>query len=207
MRNDAGQLVVDATGHPQKTSKKAYLGNYQPDWTGGMFNVINYKNLAFKFLIDARIGGQLYSGTDARLDASGVSERTLAGREDGIVVDGVVNTGTADEPVWEKNTVNIPIEEYFGSISGAASEYIYDQTNIRLRELSLTYKMPSSLFSKMGIKGVSIGLVGRNLMFFKNALENFDPESTYSTSNFAQGVLFYNLPSTKSLGVNLRVKF
>ena len=59
----------------------------------------------------------------------------------------------------------------------------------------------------MGIKGVSIGLVGRNLMFFKNSLENFDPESTYSTSNFAQGVLFYNLPSTKSLGVNLRVKF
>ncbi len=207
MRNDAGQLVVDATGHPQKTGKKVYLGNYQPDWTGGMFNVINYKNLAFKFLIDARIGGQLYSGTDARLDASGVSKRTLAGREDGIVVDGVVNTGTADEPVWEKNTVNIPIEEYFGSISGAASEYIYDQTNIRLREVSLTYKMPSSFFSKIGIKDVSIGLVGRNLMFFKNSLENFDPESTYSTSNFAQGVLFYNLPSTKSLGVNLRVKF
>ena len=102
---------------------------------------ITYKDFSIKFLIDARIGGQLYSGTDAGLDASGVSERTLAGREDGIIVDAVVNTGTAEEPIWEENTVNIPIQEYFGSISSAASEYIYDQTNIRLREVSLSYNL------------------------------------------------------------------
>ncbi len=206
LKNDAGQLIVNEEGRPQATSEKVYLGNYQPDWTGGFNSLIKYKDISFRFLIDARIGGQLYSGTDARLDGNGVSQRSLEYR-DGIVVDGVVNTGTPEAPVWEQNTVEISGQDYFGAISGIASNYVFDQTNIRLREVSLSYTLPKSMFSNSFIQSASIGIVGRNLLFFKNDLGGFDPESSYSTSNFAQGMLWFNLPSTKSYGVNLNVKF
>jgi TonB-linked SusC/RagA family outer membrane protein len=205
--NDAGQIIVDDTGRPLITSNSVYLGNYQPEWTGGLSSSLNYKGLTFRFLIDARIGGQLYSGTDASLDASGVSANSLEYRESGIVFDGVVNTGTDEDPIWTQNTMSITGGEYWSNHSSVPSNYVFDQTNIRLREVGLSYTLPSSLFDNIFIESVNIGVVGRNLLFFKNDIGNFDPESSYSTSNFAQGMLYFNLPSVKSFGVNLNVKF
>ena len=158
-------------------------------------------------LIDARIGGQIYSGTDAALDASGTSVRTLDYREGGIVIDGVVNTGTAEAPVWSPNTVNINAQQYWGSYSGIGENYVYDQTNVRLREISLSYTLPSSIMNKTFIRGASVGITGRNLLFFYNAMENFDPETSYSVSNYSQGLMYYTLPTTRSLGLNLRLSF
>lgn len=207
LRNDNGDIIVNENGFPQRTSEKVHLGNYQPDWTGGLNSSLTYKGLTFRFLIDARIGGQLYSGTDAGLDAAGVSVNSLEYRESGIVVDGVMNTGTADNPIWTPNTTSITGQEYWGNYAGIPSNYIFDQTNIRLREVGLNYNLPKSLFDNIFIESVNIGVVARNLLFFKNDLGNFDPESSYSTSNFAQGMLYYNLPALKSFGINLNVKF
>ena len=206
-RTSDGRIIVDANGRPMPTSEKVLLGNYQPDWTGGFSNTFSYKNLALRVLIDARIGGQLYSGTDASLDGSGVSERTLQYRTEGIVVDGVVNTGSPESPSYEQNTQQISGEQYWGSYSGIASNYIYDQTNIRLREASLTYSLPKTLLSNTPLRDVSIGLIGRNLFFLSKKIDNFDPESSFSTSNFAQGVLFYNLPTTRQYGFDVNIKF
>ena len=181
------------------------MGNYQPDFVAGFSNTFMFLNgFTLNFLIDARIGGQLYSGTDARLDASGVSERTLEYREEGIVVDGVVNTGTAEAPVYEPNTAQITEQEYWGAMSSIAENHIYDQTNIRLRELSLTYRFN---LKDIFIQNLTLGLVGRNLFFLYKDIDNFDPESSFSTSNFSQGVLWYNLPSTRSFGFTLNVNF
>ncbi len=207
LRNENGDIIVSAEGFPQRTSEKVYLGNYQPDWVGGLSSALTYKGLTFRFLIDARIGGQLYAGTDAGLDGAGVSTRSLEYRESGIVVDGVVNTGTDENPVWTPNSTSITAQEYWGNYSGTPSNYIFDQTNIRLREVGLNYTLPRSMFENIFIESVNIGVVGRNLFFLKNDLGNFDPESSYSTSNFAQGMLYYNLPTLKSFGVNLNVKF
>ncbi len=206
LRNENGDIVVDSKGRPKSTSAKVYLGNYQPDYIYGFTVGANYKNFGFKMLFDGRVGGQLYSGTDARMDASGVSVRTLDHREP-FVFDGVINTGTEDEPVWEKNTTEVSAQDYYSALSGVTSNYIYDQTNLRLRELSLTYKLPQSLMDNLPFKSASIGFVGRNLAFLYKKIDNFDPETSYSASNYAQGVLFYNLPTTRSLGVNLNVKF
>ena len=204
-RTDDGQIIVDANGRPLATSGKVYMGNYQPDYVAGFSNTFMFLNgFTLNFLIDARFGGQLYSGTDARLDASGVSERTLPYREDGIVVDGVVNTGTAEAPVYEPNTAQITGQEYWGAMANIADNHIYDQTNIRLRELSLTYRFN---LKDIFIKNLTLGVVGRNLFFLYKDIDNFDPESSFSTSNFAQGVLWYNLPSTRSFGFTLNVNF
>ena len=206
-RTPDGKIIVDANGRPLATSDKVFLGNYQPDWTGGLSNSLSYKNLSLRFLVDARIGGQLYSGTDAGLDGSGVSARTLKYRADGITVDGVVNTGTSEAPNYVKNTNHITGEEYWGAYSGIASNYIYDQTNIRLREASLNYTLPQKLLRNTPLRAATVGIVGRNLFFIYKKSPNFDPESSFSTSNFAQGVLYYNLPTTRQIGLNIDLKF
>jgi TonB-linked SusC/RagA family outer membrane protein len=207
--DDAGNVILDASGRPIPTSERVLLGNYQPDWTGGLSNAINYKNWSLRLLLSARIGGQLYSGTDAGLDASGVSSRTLKYREEGVVLPGVVNMAAPDaaEPEFQPNTTKITGQQYWGSYSSIASNYVYDQTNVRLREASLTYNLPASLLQGSPFKSGSIGLVGRNLFFLYKEIENFDPESSFSTSNFAQGVLFYNLPTTRQYGINLNLRF
>ncbi len=203
-RTEDGTLIVNENGRPQATSEKVYLGNYQPDWTGGITNTLVYKDLSLRFLIDGRFGGELYSGTDASLDANGVSDRTLPYREEGILVEGVVEQ---EDGSFVPNTQQISAQDYYGALSGIPSNYIYEQTNIRLRELSLTYRFPQSLIGDTFIKNASISLIGRNLFFIYKKIDNFDPESSYSTSNFSQGFLFYNMPSTRSIGVNLNLKF
>ncbi len=201
-----GDIVVDATGRPQASEEKVLLGNYQPDWTGGLMNSFSWKDITLRALIDFRIGGEVFSGTDAGLDATGTSARTLDYR-DGIVVDGMVNTGTPEDPVYEPNSLQITGQDYWGAVSGITSNYIYSQTNFRLRELTLTYSLPKSILGNSVVKGLSVGLVGRNLFFISKDIENFDPESSYSTSNYAQGMLWYNLPTTRSFGFNLNVSF
>ncbi len=204
-KTDDGRLVVDATGRPTSTGELVKLGNYQPDFLGGMTNTFKYKNITFSFLIDARIGGQLYAGTNASIMGSGVGEETL--NRESRTLDAVVNTsGDPDNPTWEANTQEITGQQYFGAISGFAETHVYDQTNIRLRELSLLYRFPKSLFGG-AIQDLTLGIVGRNLFFFMNDMPNFDPESTFSTSNFSQGVLWYNLPTARSIGFSLNVRF
>ena len=200
---DDGQLLLTATGRPQATEERVKLGNYQPDMTGGLTNTFNYKDFALNFLVDFRIGGEVYSGTDAALDGSGVSVKTLQYREGGITVDGVWD----DNGTLTPNTTNISAQDYWGAVSGIASEYIIEQTNIRLREISLSYNLPTAILEKSFVKNASLSLTGRNLFFLYKKSDNFDPEASYSTSNFAQGVLFYNLPTTSSLGLSLNVKF
>jgi outer membrane receptor protein involved in Fe transport len=195
-----GRKVVDAQGRYIVASAKKFVGNYQPDWVGGFTNTITYRGVSLRFLIDGRFGGKVYSGTDAGLDAAGVSERSLKYREEGVVIDGVLEDGSP-------NTTKISAQEYWSSYSGIAENYVYDQTNVRLRELSLIYELPQNLLNKTFIKGASVGVTGRNILFLYNNLDNFDPEGSFSTGNFAQGVLFYNLPTARSLGFNVNIKF
>ena len=205
--NENGDIVLTADGKPQASSQYSLLGNYQPDWTGGLSNTITYKDLRLSFLIDGRFGGKVYSGTDASMDGAGTSVRTLQYRESGVVVDGVINTGTTDAPVWTANTTSISAQDYWGSVSGITSEYIYDQTNIRLREASLVWNLPSEWLMNTFIQKASIGVVGRNLFFIYKDVDNFDPEASYSTSSYSQGLVYYPLPTARSIGFNLNLNF
>lgn len=204
-RNEAGQLLVTEEGRPQATTEREKFGNYQPDYTGGITNTFNYKDFSLNFLVDFRVGGEVFSFTDAALDAAGVSERSLLYRETGVVVDGVYDEGTTN--AGAANTTSITGQQYWGAASTIGSEYVYDQSNARLRELSLTYRFPKSKIDNSFLENVSLSLTGRNLFFLWKKTDNFDPESSYSTNNFSQGVLFYALPTTKSVGLSLNVNF
>ncbi|WP_228853591.1 SusC/RagA family TonB-linked outer membrane protein [Aegicerativicinus sediminis] len=200
-RDDAGNLLVNAEGRPLASSTAEYLGNSQPDWIAGLSNTLTYKNLSLRFLIDGRFGGEIYSATSASLDASGVSDRTLQYRDGGVVLD-AINEGTGSA-----NTENITAQEYWGGVSGIAENYVYDQTNIRLREFVLNYNIPSSAVEQIGLTSASIGLIGRNLFFFYREADDIDPEAVLSTTIGGQGISINNVPPIRSLGFNVNLKF
>ena len=190
---------TDASGLPlYSAGPTELLGNAQPDFLAGWSNTIRYKDLSMSFLIDARIGGQVYSQTSADLDRIGVSERSLQYR-DGIVVSGT-NTGTG-----AANTERISGQEYWTQMSEVSGNYVYDQDNIRLRELSIGYNIPN--VSAIGLQSANIQLVGRNLFFLSKSAEDIDPEAMLGTSIGVQGMSHFAMPTLRSLGLNLTLNF
>ena len=191
---------TDAGGLPLGSAAATeLLGNAQPDFLAGWSNTIKYKDFSMSFLIDARIGGQIYSQTSADLDRYGVSERSLQYRDTGITVSGT-NTGSGSA-----NTESISSEEYWTSMSEISGNYIYDQDNIRFRELSIGYNVPN--VSSIGLESANIQLVGRNLFFFSKSAEDIDPEAMLGTTIGVQGMSHNAMPTLRSLGLNLTLNF
>ena len=205
MRNAKGQIIVDANGEPevQGDQSKYYAGNYNPDWTAGIQNSFQYKNWNFSFSIDMRKGGIIISGTEAELAGNGVSQLTVANRETGFVVPNSVNeNGSA-------NTKKISVQDYWtyvGSSNLVGEAFVNSATNIRLREASLGYTFPASMLKSSFIKSASLAIIGRNLFFLKNNAYGFDPEAAIGTGN-NQGLEFASTPSTRSVGLSLKVNF
>ncbi len=147
-------------------------------------------------MIDGRFGGEVVSLTDADLDDYGVSKATGAARKAGFV-------SLEGKKISDVKSFYTTV----GGRSGCTEYYVYNATNIRLREVSLSYSLPKNLLAKTGfIKDLQISLIGRNLFFFKNDAP-YDPDGMMSTSNRLQGVDVFGMPTNRSLGVNLKVNF
>ena len=190
---------VDANGAPIASDVDVYLGNAQPEWLGGWSNSISYKDFNLSFLIDARIGGKIYSQTSADLDEAGASVRSLQYRESGVVLEGI-NTETGNA-----NTVNISGQDYWTAMSNISENYLYDQDNVRLRELSIGYRIPG--VESIGLDSANLQLVGRNLFFFSKEAEDIDPEVMLGTSLGIQGMSHNQMPTMRSIGLNLTLNF
>lgn len=209
-----GQFVVDANGLPVTTTTPEKVGNFNPDFTLGLTNTFTYKNWYLSFLIDGKFGGVINSGTAGQLAYAGTSAITTKYRDAGsLVLPGVTAGGT-------QNTVAIDGETFWQAVApggdyNTAEFFTYKATNVRVRELSLGYDikgLPSA------IKGARLSFVARNLFFiyrgnaildipgFGKRKMDFDPESSLGNSNY-QGVEYYNLPTTRSYGLNLKLSF
>jgi len=200
-----GKIVVNQNGLPI-ASEETLLGNYQSDMTGGLSNTFGYKNIELSFLIDFRKGGEAYSMTHRELGQRGSIVQTLEGRE-GMVLDAFVNTGTEEAPVFVTNTTEINSENYWSALAGIEKAHIQDLSNIRLRELSLSYSLPSEMLDNSFFRSISLSLVGRNLFFLSKKADGVDPEASVAIGNNGQGAFYYNMPSTRRFGFNLNVTF
>jgi TonB-linked SusC/RagA family outer membrane protein len=201
----SGKWILTANGTPQSTGTRVKLGSFQPDYLIGFNNTFTYKNFKLGILIDGRFGGQVYAGTEAAMDGAGNSASTLQYRDGGVVVDGVIRQ---DDGSFLDNDQTITAQQYWGAMSGIGENYLMDQTNVRLREFSLTYNFPSSLLANSIVKGASVSLIGRNVFFLYKGFDGgFDPEANLGTSNAGQGILYYSMPTARSIGFNLNVKF
>ena len=203
-RDAKGNVLVDATGMPLITAgTTVLLGNTRPDWIGGISNSFKYKKFTANFLISAQVGGIVSSFTNAVIYADGVVEQTLAGRS-GFVFPGVNADGTP-------NIKSITAESYWKKVGGrntpVGEVFTYDATNIRMREISLSYALPNNLLKKSPFQAASISLVGRNLFFLMNKAEGFDPELTAGAQNTTVGLESFAMPSTRQVGLNLNLSF
>lgn len=197
-----GQKLVDGAGMYVRTSDVVVLGNVMPDYTGGLGNTFNYKNISLSVLFDFRQGGDLFSTSYLWGMYSGMLEETVENniREDGIVLEGVMedpdNPGTyiPNTNVADANTYGL--NHYFN-----AGMNMFDASFIKLREVSLTYRLPDNLLKKVPFQNVAITFVGRNLLVWSE-LEHIDPEHVVNAGNI-QGVEGAQVPPLRSFGFNL----
>ncbi len=202
-----GKVLYDANGLPVRDPNLRLLGNYNPDFMVGFGNGLTYRNLGFDFLFDWRQGGTIVSRSLAIGSTSGVLESTLPGREEGIIGEGVVNTGTAENPVYEKNTTLISANEYYNQYFNRANEesVTYSASYLKLRQLNLSYTLPESWLIKIGFAEAKLAFIANNL-FVLTENPNFDPElSAMQGRNFAYGVEDMSLPSSRSYGLSLKL--
>lgn len=198
-RDEAGKPVKNADGKPvlmgDNIDEMKYAGNMNAKVNFGWSNTFHYKDFTLSFLIDGKFGGRVLSATEATLDGWGVSERTGNARNAGkVVVDGV----EFDPQLWYTETGSSNFNNSY-----ANEFYVYKGTNVRLREMSLGYTF-RNLFGNG--KNLTAALIARNLFFFyKDA--PCDPDVSMGTGNGVQGVDIFNLPSSRSLGLNLKLNF
>lgn len=209
-RNEDGTIYIDPNeGVPVKSDKEwAYLGNMNSKWNLGWSNTLRWKDLSLYFLISGRIGGKFISLTEAYLDEIGMSQRTADARlnaEQNNIVWTSAN-GSKSKPGMYAHGTLVPIEDYYKAIGGQrmASEYVYNATNFRLGEISISYTV-RNLF-KGAIKGLTLSAVGRNLFFIYKKSPS-DPDIALSTANGLGAFDIFNMPSCRSYGINLKLEF
>jgi len=203
MRNDNGDVVHDAEGLPIIEDERQVLGNFAPDWYGGITNTFNYKNISLGVLIDIKQGGEIFSLTNSFAYFSGKHFNTLVGRENPLFEirgEGVGPDGSTPNEAFAR------LDQYYARFGSAASENIFDASYIKLRQVSIGYKLPASILSNTPFNDVRFSVVGRNLLFFKNGLSEIgvDPEALYSLSN--SGFEYGTTPSTRTFGFNITAK-
>ncbi|MEO5815464.1 MAG: SusC/RagA family TonB-linked outer membrane protein [Gemmatimonadaceae bacterium] len=201
-RDTVTKELLLAGGFPQRASTVGYLGNVNPDWIGGWSNEFRYKSLALNALLDVRHGGSAFSIGNMWGTYAGILQESLVGREvdwdnPGLVVQG------RDEASGKANTTNVTSEDYRHSIYPIAEPYVYNSGFVKLREVRLSWEVPSRLAAKARVAQMNIAFVGRNLMTW-SSYPNYDPENASNTTN-AQGFEMGGLPTTKSLGINLSI--
>lgn len=208
-RDDKGHIMLNSKGEPQMdmSGKLKYVGNMNADWQMGWSNTLTWKEFSLSFLINGRIGGKVVSLTEQRLDKYGLSQRTADARlhaEANNIV--AADYGNAlGMQLGDGSGRIIPIESYYKAIGSASSptNYIYNGTNFRLRELSLGYTF-RNLFGMN--RNLSCSFVARNLFFiYKDAPT--DPDVSLSTQNGLGAFELFNMPTSRSYGFSVKMNF
>jgi TonB-linked SusC/RagA family outer membrane protein len=196
-------------GLPVQDGNLRLLGNYNPDFMFGWNNQVTYKNFIFSMLWDWRQGGTIVSRTKALGSTSGVLQETLEGRENGVVGDGLMNTGTDENPEYVPNNVNVPASQFYNNFydRGNEASALYDASYIKLRQLSLYYTLSNSFAERIGFQNIKIGFIGSNLLLFTEN-PHFDPElNALQETSITYGVEDMSYPSTRSFGFSLKTNF
>ena len=211
-RDKAGNAILNADGSYQ-AAQSQFLGSVLPDFTGGFFNSFTImKSISISAAIDFQKGGKFFSLTEFWGGYSGLLEETAVTNDKGNNVrdavddgGGVHVTGVSEE--GKAMDVYVPAHDYFTQFysNKLAEPFIHDASFIKLRDLGISYNLPQSLISKVGVSKMSIGFVGRNLWLISVAKDNkhgWDPSELSQT--FGENG---QLPGTRSYGINLNVTF
>ena len=226
LRNDNGDIIIDGkTGLPKMTHDLKVLGNATWDWTGGLTTNVRYKNFSMGAIFDVKVGADLYSMSARSAYSTGKHKETLEGRDawyeseekrlaagvtskDWNPTGGYVAKGVIEQPdgTFKPNDIFVSPQEYWTYVTTqTARPFIYDNTYVKLRELTLSYAFPRRLLGKV-VNALSVSFVARNLFNLYKNVPNIDPDSNYNNST-GMGLEFGSLPSRRSFGLNVNLKF
>ena len=207
LRSPDNQIVYDNTGSPILDTQIKKIGNYNPDWMLGLSTSFKYKNLTFNALVDIRNGGKIYSMTNSIGMESGILAVSLPGRETGIIGQGVVKNNDGS---YSTNTTVVSPENWYYSNAFRRDNIeanTFDASYVKLRELSINYRLPQKIITAARMQNISIGLVGNNLALWTK-VPNIDPETqSISGGTLLPGFEVMQLPSSRNYGLKLNVSF
>ena len=227
-RNEQGLFIINPeTGLPEVSETTEVLGNASWDWTGGFYSTLTYKNFRLSAGFDVKVGADLFSMSMRSAYETGRASGTLAGREEwyrseenrlaanmtleewraagkceGYIVPGVIDNG---DGTYRTNDIPLNPESFWKSAArNCPSLFIYDNSYVKCREITFGYTFPEQMLGKM-IKGLNVSFVARNPFIIWKNIPNIDPDSGYNTSGL--GLEYGSLPSRRSYGFNVNVKF
>ena len=222
-----GRYIIDATTGLYKDSQVTtnIVGNREPKLIGGFNNSLTYGNLNLSFLLDFRIGGDIYDGTEYYLTSKGMSMRTL--NRESVTFTGVVNEGTASNPIYAEQTITYEkgktynvngveksgdymVQQYWNQYCKNSDNFITKTNWLRLRSVSLTYDFRDFLRKQNVIKGLTATLTGTNLFVWTN-YKGMDPEVCVTGSGTggsgSAGIDYCGVPSTAGMSFGIQITF
>lgn len=205
-----GQPILTANGLPQATTDISRLGNQQADALIGWTNAFSYKNFGLSVQVDARIGGKMFSQTLDNMERNGTAAITAAGGRDSMLVKGVVMDPNTNQYV--PNTTMISTQQYWGATAGRGNTGItetnlYDATNVRIRNVQLSYTFPKQMLQKSFIQKAIVSVSCNNVWLITSHMHGLDPESSYATGTNAYGFENGSAPTTRTFYINLSLGF
>lgn len=206
-----GKLIVDGNGLPNGTPEKEKVGDQQADVLIGVTNSFQYKGLSFSFLIDSRIGGEIFSGTNFYLQGAGTAAVTApGGKRDEFVVDGVYLDANNK---YQVNTTKVTQQEYWNRVNGDTGNLgiseanIYNATNIRIRNVQLNYDFNRALLKNTPFTRLKMGVSVNNVLMIKSYLNGVDPESVFAIGTNAVGFENTAPPTSRTFLFNVTFGF
>jgi TonB-linked SusC/RagA family outer membrane protein len=201
-RDAKGQRIFQSNGLPLRTSDFVLFGSALPKWVGGFLNSFNYKGLSLNVFIDYKLGGKILSGTNFNAIRHGLHKMTLQGRVGGVKGIGVDAGGNP-------NTAVAAVQTYWEHLRSQqiVEPVIYNGGYWKLRQVSLGYDLTKYIPAGWPVKGLKLDLVANNVLIIKKWVDNIDPETFGFGSDNQVGLESPGLPTTRSLGLNLNVKF
>lgn len=204
-----GKIIVDENGLPIADNEVKKVGDQQADMLFGLTNGFRYKGFTFSFLIDSRIGGDIFSATNQSLQLSGTAGITAPnGVREKFIVDGVI----ADGDGFKANSIETTQEEYWRRVAGTGNlgiseANIYDATNVRLRNVQLNYDFSKKMLSNTPFQQVKLGVSCNNVWMISSHMRGLDPEAIFATSTNATGFEAYAPPTSRSFLFNITLGF
>ncbi|HHV84251.1 MAG TPA: SusC/RagA family TonB-linked outer membrane protein [Petrimonas sp.] len=207
-RNPDGEFIINQNTGLREVETGKFIGNIYPDWTMGINNSFTFYGVNLGFLVDIRQGGVMFSSTAASVRASGRAAETLENRDRIFIDKGVIDNG---DGTYRPNDVPVQsMQDFWGWYSSVSNTEgsVFDASYVKLREVRLSYTLPASWIKELALQRAELGLEGRNLWIIKSHVPHIDPESNmFGTNSVAEAIEFNSVPSTKSIGFNVRLTF
>lgn len=210
LKRDPDGHVIHVNGLPVKTDNEMVLGNITPDWIGSLTTRLKYRNISVSAMLSAKYGGEVFSLTTQWLRQYGLDIATdVPLRQGAVVGDGVMAKTVNGQTIYVPNNVSVPFSDYsyWFNAYGLHETAIFDASYVKLKELRLAWDVPRKVIQKIPGGRITVALVCRNLALLYSKIPHVDPETSISADNSKQGFEIFNMPSARTVTLNVTVAF